>query len=50
MSTVAEGLRECALAAGASAVFATGAGSGRPLRVVVAGGEPYHRYALILVD
>jgi hypothetical protein len=48
MSTVAEGLCERALAAGASDVSATGAG--RPLRVVAAGGEPYHRYALILVD
>jgi hypothetical protein len=50
MSTVAEGLCERALAAGASDVSATGAGAGRPLRVVAAGGEPYHRYALILVD
>ena len=48
MSTVAEGSRERALAAGASDVFATGAGW--PPGVVAAQGEPYHRDALILVD
>ena len=31
-------------------VFATSANAGWPLRVVAAEGEPYHRYALLLVE
>ena len=31
-------------------VFSTSANAGWPLRVVAAEGEPYHRYALILVE
>jgi predicted metal-binding protein len=31
-------------------IFATSANAGWPLRVVAAEGEPYHRYALLLVE
>jgi predicted metal-binding protein len=31
-------------------IFATSANAGWPLRVVAAQGEPYHRYALVLVE
>lgn len=39
-----------ALAGCGIVAFATSANAGWPLEVVAAEGEPYHRYALILVE
>ena len=44
-----EGLRPGLAGCGID-VFTTSANAGWPLEVVAAEGEPYHRYALILVE